>query len=163
MNSAALILIVIASLGKTPEKIGHRDFMTIVNSVGVKTCSADNGKCVAAVVTEAVKAVKADRKSQRNAELASSSEGWRFQIVSTRHSIRREPSWINIRTKCKFSINGLKTKRRNGLLFAGMPIRVLVSITPEALASGLDILLEPFTTIPSPPCQCTLMGNLWHE
>jgi hypothetical protein len=65
MNAAALIIVAIHLLGKTPDNISRRDYEVLKTNIGTKSCSENNGTCVATVVTEATKAVKADRKSRK--------------------------------------------------------------------------------------------------
>jgi hypothetical protein len=61
MNSAALLMILIAALGKasTSDLDAAKDF------VGTKTCQANDGKCVGKVVIEGVAVVKALKKARK--------------------------------------------------------------------------------------------------
>jgi hypothetical protein len=63
MNTAALIALVIALLGKTSETIPAGKLAVITASVGSKTCQANDAKCVAKVVKDAQRAVKAHSKA----------------------------------------------------------------------------------------------------
>lgn len=66
MNAASLFLIVVAAIGS----VKSADIVVIKATIAAhKPCAADDGACVADVVTEAKGAVKKARKAAKGDEL----------------------------------------------------------------------------------------------
>lgn len=70
MNTAALIIIVLASLSSNtsgkPVKLSEGERNAVVVAVGSRTCSEGNGACVANVILDGKKAYGAFKKAEKS-------------------------------------------------------------------------------------------------